>query len=105
MGFMATHQLFWRSEDHRFAPFAQQILALDESTMDAVNRWLKELREVPLGDASLLAGRLVGLFDIRRQQWVRLDWLPDAVANCQAYAHEMLNGLQSGTLLLFDLGY
>ncbi|MDQ6645194.1 MAG: IS4 family transposase [Chloroflexota bacterium] len=92
-------------EDRRLAPFARQILALDESTMDAVNRWLTELRDVPLGDSSLLAGRLVGLFDIRRQQWLRLDWLPEAVANCQAYASEMLNGLQVGTLLLFDLGY
>ena len=92
-------------EEQRLAPFARQILALDESTMDAVNRWLKELREVPVGDPSLLAGRLVGLFDIRRQQWLRLDWLPEAVANCQAYASEMLSGLQAGTLLLFDLGY
>ena len=90
-------------EEQRLAPFARQILALDESTMDAVNRWLKELREVPVGDPSLLAGRLVGLFDIRRQQWVRLDWLPEAVANCQAYAHEMLSGLPVGTLLLWWL--
>lgn len=94
-----------RYEDRSLAPFATQILALDESCMDAMHRWLQELRDVPLGDASLLAGRLVGLFDIRRQQWRRLDWLPKAVANCQAYADEMLAGLQSGTLLLFDLGY
>jgi hypothetical protein len=92
-------------EEHRLAPFAQQILALDESTLDAVNRWLKELREVPVGDPCLLAGRLIGLFEVRRQQWVRLDWLPEAVANCQAYAEKMLSGLQVGTLLLFDLGY
>ncbi len=92
-------------EDQRLAPFAQQILALDESTMDAVHRWLKELRSLPLGDRALLAGRLVGLFDIRRQQWLRLDWLPQAGANCQAYASEMLSGLQAGTLLLCDLGY
>jgi hypothetical protein len=92
-------------EDGRLAPFATQILALDESTMDAVHRWLKELRAVPLGDRTLLAGRLVGLFDIRRQQWLRLDWLPQAGANCQAYASEMLSGLQVGTLVLCDLGY
>jgi hypothetical protein len=92
-------------EDHRLAPFARQILALDESKMDAVHRWLTELRQVPLSDPSLLAGRLVALFDIRRQQWVRIDWLPQALANCQAYASQMLDGLQMGTLLLFDLGY
>lgn len=92
-------------EDHRLAPFATEIFALDESTLDAVNRWLKELRGVPSGDASLLAGRLAALFDIRRQQWVRIDWLPEAIANCQSHAQEMLSGLRAGTLLLFDLGY
>lgn len=94
-----------RYEEQHLAPFATQIFALDESTMDAVHRWLQELRSVPLGDARLLAGRLVGLFDIRRQQWVRLDWLPMAGANCQLYAQEMLRELKAGTLLLFDLGY
>ncbi|MEO8955016.1 MAG: IS4 family transposase [Ktedonobacteraceae bacterium] len=92
-------------EDRSLAPFASQILALDESTMDAMHRWLKDLRGVPLGEVSLLAGRLVGLFDIRRQQWRRLDWLPVAGANCQAYASEMLSSLHMGTMLLFDLGY
>lgn len=92
-------------EDCRLAPCATQIVALDESTMDAVNRWLKELRNVSVGDKTLLAGRLAGLFDIRRQQWLRLDWLPDALANCQVQAQEMLAGLQKGALLLFDLGY
>ena len=92
-------------EDRSLAPFATQILALDESTMDAMHRWLKGPARGARGDASLLAGRLVGLFDIRRQQWRRLEWLPKATANCQAYAQEMLSDLQVGTLLLFDLGY
>ncbi len=92
-------------EDRQLAPFASRIYALDESTMRAIKRWLKELREVPLGDASLLAGRLVGLFDIRRQQWVRIEWLPKAIANCQVQAEAMLDQIELGALLLFDLGY
>jgi Transposase DDE domain len=36
---------------------------------------------------------------------MRLDWLPEAGANCQLYAQEMLRDLQIGTLVLFDLGY
>lgn len=92
-------------EDHRLAPFATHIYALDESQMRAVHRWLKDLREVPLGDASLLAGRLLGLFDVRRQQWVRLDWLPTAIANCQLQAQEMVKSVEHGALVLFDLGY
>jgi hypothetical protein len=94
-----------RYEDRQLAPFASRIYALDESTMRAIKRWLKQVREVPLGDASLLAGRLVGLFDIRRQQWVRLEWLPKAIANCQAQAAAMLTQIERGALLLFDLGY
>lgn len=87
------------------APFATQVLALDESTMDAMHRWLNELRDVPIGDSRLLAGRLVGLFDIRRQQWRHLEWLPQAIANCQLHAQHMIEDLSAGTLLLFDLGY
>jgi hypothetical protein len=92
-------------EERQLAPFASRVYALDESTMRSVKRWLAQLREVPVGDASLLAGRLVGLFDLRRQQWVRIDWLPKAIANCQAYAQEMLSSVPMGALLLFDLGY
>jgi hypothetical protein len=92
-------------EDRSLAPFAQAIYALDESTMRGMKRWVKELADLPKGDTALLAGRLVGLFDVRRQQWVRIDWLPKAIANVQAYGKEMLSEVQMGTLLLFDLGY
>jgi Transposase DDE domain len=92
-------------EERQLAPFATRISALDESTMQAVKRWLEELRGVPLGDPALLAGRLIGLFDLRRQQWVRIDWLPKAIANCQAHAEAMLSTVEAGALLLFDLGY
>src|SRR5947209_18060187 len=33
-------------EERRLAPWASQVLALDESTLDAVGRWLPELRAV-----------------------------------------------------------
>ena len=89
-------------EDHQVAPFATRIYALDESTMRAIKRWLKEVRDVPVGDPSLLAGRLIGLFDIRRQQWVRIDWRAFAIANCQAQAEAMLSQIELGALLLFD---
>ena len=73
--------------------------------MRSVKRWLKELRDVPSGEPSFLAGRLIGLLDIRRPQWVRLDWLPQAIANCQVQAEAMLSQIEMGALLLFDLGY
>lgn len=92
-------------EDRRVAPWASRVLALDESTLDVVGRWLPQLRALCSGDTGLLAGRLCGLFDVRRQQWVRLELLEEAGANCKQFARQMLLGLQAGTLLLFDRGY
>ena len=92
-------------ENRHLAPFASAVYALDESTMRGMKRWVQQVRDLPKGDADLLAGRLVGLFDVRRQQWVRIDWLPKAIANCQGYAQQMLSTVPMGALLLFDLGY
>ena len=92
-------------EERRLAPWACQVLALDESTLDAVGRWLPELRSVLPGDPRLLAGRISALFDVRRQQWVRVELWQEAVANCKQQARLLLEGLQQGTLLLFDRGY
>ncbi len=36
-------------QDRTLAPFASQVLALDESTLDAVGRWLPELLLPPYG--------------------------------------------------------
>lgn len=92
-------------QDRNLAPWASQVLALDESTLDAVGRWLPELRGLLAGDARLLAGRISALFDVRRQQWVRVDVLEEAKRNCKLHAREMLAELEAGVLLLFDRGY
>jgi hypothetical protein len=92
-------------QDRRLAPFAREVLALDESTLDAVARWLPELRGLLASDRRLLAGRLSGLFDVRLQQWVRVDLLEEAVANCKQHARAMIAELAAGGLLLFDRGY
>jgi Transposase DDE domain len=93
----------WQERD--LAPFAHTVLALDESTLDPLSRWLPNLRHMAGGDPKLLAGRLCGLFDLRFQQWVRVELFPNAVANCKVAAVSMLEGLTTGTLLLFDRGY
>jgi hypothetical protein len=87
------------------APFAREVLALDESTLDQMKRWLPALRGLPNGHDGLLAGRIAGLFDVRTQLWRRLDILPEARTNCKVHARAMLSGLLAGTLLLFDRGY
>ncbi len=92
-------------EDRTLAPWAHQVLALDESTLDAVGRWLPELRGVLSGEPRLLAGRISALLDVRRQQWVRVEVWQEAVANCKQQARLLLEGLPEKTLLLFDRGY
>ena len=92
-------------ENRTLAPFATAVLALDESVLARVKRWVSWLREVPDGDSRLLPGRLGGLFDVRLQQWRRLDVRLAANADCKVHARAMLSGLAKGTLLLFDLGY
>jgi Transposase DDE domain len=102
-GWMGDQVEGW--EERSLAPWASQVLALDESTLDAVAHWLPELRQVLAGDPRLLAGRISALFDVRRQQWVRVEVWQDAVANCKQQARLLIEGLQAGTLLLFDRGY
>ncbi len=92
-------------ENRQLAPFATAVMALDESVLDRVKRCVSWLRDVPNGDSRLLPGRLVGLFDVRLQQWRRLDVLLDANADCKVHARAMLRAVAKGSLLLFDLGY
>lgn len=92
-------------EDHTLAPFATRVLALDESKLDVVGRWLPALQQRAAGDAHVLAGRLSALFDVRLQQWVRVDILGEAMANCKQHAPALLSNLEAGVLLLFDRGY
>jgi hypothetical protein len=87
------------------APFASEVLALDETTLDAVARRLPALRALPKGDKKLLPGKLAGLFDLRRQQWVRLEHVANPDQNEKVLARAMVEGLPKGSLILADLGY
>lgn len=93
----------WVAKD--LAPFATEVLALDESCLDHVARTLPELRGVPRGDTRLLPGRLAGLFDLRRQLWHRVEYSEEAQQNEKVLARQMVQGLPAGSLILADLGY
>jgi DDE family transposase len=92
-------------EAWQLAPFASAVIAMDESKLDQVGRWLGGLRGLPSGDRGLLPGRLSCLFDVRLQQWRRVDVLPEAIATSLVHARALLSDLCLGTLLLFDRGY
>jgi len=87
------------------APFAADVVALDETTLDPVARTLPALRGTAAADARRLPGKLAGVFDLRRQQWRTVQHLPDPHQNEKVAARSLLDGLAVGTLILADLGY
>ncbi|MFO7680314.1 MAG: IS4 family transposase [Chloroflexota bacterium] len=89
----------------QIAPFATGVYALDGSTLDKVARHLPKLKQVPNGDSRLLPGKLVGLFDIRLQQWREMIHLPNPNQNDKTVARELVQGLPKGSLILADLGF
>jgi hypothetical protein len=92
-------------EDHRLAPWASSVYAADASTLDQMSRFLPWLREVAEGDKGGLGGQISALFDLRRQQWVRVDFWQDAKDNCKDHFLTLVEQVQAGALLLFDRGY
>ena len=87
------------------ASFAPEIVAIDESTLDAVYRLLKPLRHLPAGDLGLLPGKLAGRFNLRTQQWELVQYRSEVLGNCKVDVLSLLEGLVAGSLILFDLGY
>jgi hypothetical protein len=87
------------------APFAREVVVLDETTLDPIARKLPALRQLPKGDKHLLAGKLAGIFDVRRQLWVKVSHIPNPDQNEKLMARDMVEGLAKGSLILADLGY
>jgi hypothetical protein len=87
------------------ASFASGVYALDGSTLDKMARHLPALRTIANGDSRLLPGKMVGLFDIRWQQWREMVTLSNPHQNDKTVAQELVAGLPAGSLLLADLGF
>lgn len=60
---------------------------------------------MPTGDSRVLPGKLAGLFDLRRQQWLRIRHVVDPHENDKVVAAAMVTALPPGSLILADLGY
>ncbi len=87
------------------APFAADVVALDETVLDPVARKLPLLRQFRKGACQLLPGKLVAVLDVRLQQWRAIEYVADAKQNSKKHARQMLKYLAPGTLILADLGY
>lgn len=83
------------------AAFASGIFSLDETRLDAIGRYLKPLRGLNTHDPACIAFKLVGLFDLRNQRWSQLEWREDVHENCRVDMLDFLQGLWTGSLLLF----
>jgi hypothetical protein len=92
-------------QDKGLAPFATQVLALDETTLDGVARLLPALRGVAAGSKLLLPGKLAALFNIRCQQWELIQHIEDPHQNSKVAARSMLEEVPEESLVLVDLGY
>jgi hypothetical protein len=93
----------WAARD--LAPFATEVVAIDETTLDQVARTLPALREVPNGDDALLPGKLAAVFDLRTQLFRWVAYLPNPRQNEKVAARDLVAGLHRGALILADLGY
>ena len=89
----------------KLAPFAEDVVCIDESTLDTMSRTLPTLRGVPQGDSRLLPGKLSGVFDVRRQQWRIVRFQPNPHQNEKVLARDLVADLPVGTLVVADLGY
>jgi Transposase DDE domain len=87
------------------APFASQIVALDETTLDHLQRLTQDLRDVPDGDPHRIPGKVAGLFDLRLQRWIRVQFRADVLAGCNTGILLLLEVLAPGSLIVADLGY
>src|SRR5579859_8136838 len=72
------------------APFAADVIALDEMHLDQVSRRLPILRHFKKGEAQLLWGKLVALFDVRLQQWRVIEYMAEASENGMQQARALL---------------
>lgn len=86
-------------------PFATEVVAIDETTLDQVARTLPTLRDVPAGDRRLLPGKIAAVFDVRRQLFRTIQLIANPVQNEKVAARDLLATVPTGALVLADLGY
>lgn len=104
--FHAATELLTGSEpgDLRLAPFATEVVALDETTLDPVAR-RAGFRGLARGDDRLIPGKISALLDVRRQLFRRIQLGDDWRENEKVPAPDMVADLPVGSLILTDLGY
>jgi hypothetical protein len=91
--------------DTTLAPFATEVVVLDETTLDPVARMLPALRGLPPRAAALLPGKVAAVFDLRRHLYRTVAMTTDPHQNERQLAPVLCAEVPSGSLILADLGY
>lgn len=99
----ALHDRLTPFVDPTLAPFATEVVAIDETVLEKALKLLPAFR-AKRGRA-LLPGKLATVFDLRRQQWCRAQVIEDANEREQLHARDLVAGIPATSLILFDLGY
>jgi len=98
-------QKFQRSAVLELAPFATRVVALDDTTLDALMRRAKWLQDFPKGAYETLGGRLGCALDLSTGRFAEIIYDEDAKANEKNHAKPLIERLPAGSLYVFDLGY
>lgn len=87
------------------ASFATSVVALDHVWLDPVVRTLPMLQDGKEVAPPKLPGKLACRFDLRAQQWQRVEYLENPNENEKLRAFSLIEDLPRGSLVLCDLGY
>lgn len=87
------------------APFASEVVAIDDTTLDKIVHHLPLLRAREKEKVDWLAGRLAGVFDLRMQQWRYVEYIEHPYENERVSAPDLIAHLQQGALILMDRGF
>jgi hypothetical protein len=97
------HERLTPYADTTLAPFATEVVAIDETVLEKALKLLPALREKR--GRALLPGKLATVFNLRLQQWVRAEVIEDINEREQLHARDLVAGIPTQSLILFDLGY
>jgi hypothetical protein len=96
---------FERSDIALLAPFAARIIAIDDTTLDALVRRTKELQELAKGAMETLGGRLGCALDLATGRFLAVEYDRDSAANEKTHLIPLMLQLPLMSLLVLDLGY
>lgn len=86
-------------------PFAQRVLAIDDTTLDALARKTAWLKAFEKGAPETLGGRLGCALDLTTGRFAEVLYDPDSAANEKTHFWPLIERLGVAAMYVFDLGY